>query len=187
MKMGRPGRQTNNNNERASVSLRGGRWRRCSSAAASATAATATIWASLLMTGARLRSENLSGKTPCGGGPRIPAPPSRGRIFWNPPPLRKFSMKKCQRRRVPERNGAAKHLPTIATLLEPRRLGGLPTGIEKQKPHKHELSEVRADFVDRRWIPLAAPPAPPLARSARQGGPKGLPGRIGCSAMGGDK
>ena len=45
-----------------------------------------------------------------------------------------------------------------------------PRGWKKKNPHKHQLSEVRADFLDRRWAPLAAPPAPPLARSARQGG-----------------
>eukprot|EP00959_Pyramimonas_sp_CCMP1952_P253516 5297058-Pyramimonas_sp.AAC.1 len=39
-----------------------------------------------------------------------------------------------------------------------------------EKWQKHEISEVRADFSDPRWDPLAAPPAPPLARSARQGG-----------------
>ena len=34
----------------------------------------------------------------------------------------------------PRKKGAAKHFPTIATLLlEPRRLGGLPTGIEEAK------------------------------------------------------
>ena len=43
-------------------------------------------------------------------------------------------------------------------------------GLEEEKPHKHKLSEVRVDFLDWRWTPLAAPPAPPLARSARQGG-----------------
>ena len=54
----------------------------------------------------------------------------------------------------------------------PRRIEGL-AGFSpksgKRKRHKHKLSEVRADFLDRRQAPLAAPPAPPLARSARQG------------------
>ena len=41
---------------------------------------------------------------------------------------------------------------------------------DKKKRHKQKLSEVRADFLDLRWTPLAAPLAPPLARGARQGG-----------------
>ncbi|CAK0807745.1 unnamed protein product [Prorocentrum cordatum] len=36
--------------------------------------------------------------------------------------------------------------------------------------HERKMSEVLAEFFDRRWDPLAAPPAPPLARSACQGG-----------------
>eukprot|EP00959_Pyramimonas_sp_CCMP1952_P244371 5108211-Pyramimonas_sp.AAC.1 len=57
----------------------------------------------------------------------------------------------------------------------------LPSGNEKW--HEHKNSEVRADFSDLRWGPPAAPPAPRLARSARQGGgssagprnPRGVP------------
>eukprot|EP00959_Pyramimonas_sp_CCMP1952_P314199 6577270-Pyramimonas_sp.AAC.3 len=33
----------------------------------------------------------------------------------------------------------------------------------------HTFPEVRADLLDRPWAPLAAPRAPPLARSARLG------------------
>ncbi|CAK0866421.1 unnamed protein product, partial [Prorocentrum cordatum] len=39
-----------------------------------------------------------------------------------------------------------------------------------EKRHKDRLSAFRADFLDPRWSPRAAPVAPPLARSARQGG-----------------
>ena len=41
---------------------------------------------------------------------------------------------------------------------------------KKTKRYKHKHSKGRADFLDLRWAPLAAPPAPPLARSARRGG-----------------
>ncbi|CAK0801164.1 unnamed protein product [Prorocentrum cordatum] len=49
----------------------------------------------------------------------------------------------------------------------------------EEKLRKPSFSQVRADFlVDRRWTPLTAPPAPPLARSARQGGvPMSDPGQ----------
>ncbi|CAK0883605.1 unnamed protein product [Prorocentrum cordatum] len=40
----------------------------------------------------------------------------------------------------------------------------------RRTSRKHRLSQVRADFLGRRWAPVAAPPVPPLARSARQGG-----------------
>ena len=45
-------------------------------------------------------------------------------------------------------------------------------GIEEEKTTSTYtyVSEVGADFLGRRWTPWAAPPAPPLARSARQGG-----------------
>ncbi|CAK0812959.1 unnamed protein product, partial [Prorocentrum cordatum] len=44
--------------------------------------------------------------------------------------------------------------------------GEAPRGKNK----RHQLPEIRADFVDLRWSPLALLLAPPLAPSARQGG-----------------
>eukprot|EP00959_Pyramimonas_sp_CCMP1952_P084813 1773584-Pyramimonas_sp.AAC.1 len=41
---------------------------------------------------------------------------------------------------------------------------------EEGKRHKHKLSTHRADLLGPRGPPLAAPPTPPMARAARQGG-----------------
>eukprot|EP00959_Pyramimonas_sp_CCMP1952_P073589 1538029-Pyramimonas_sp.AAC.1 len=43
-------------------------------------------------------------------------------------------------------------------------------GASKKKNNMNIDFRRSADFLDRRWSPLAAPPAPFLARSARQGG-----------------
>jgi len=48
----------------------------------------------------------------------------------------------------------------------------------RTKNVEHKLSEVRADFLDRRRTPLAAPRAPLLARPARQGNRRGLFSRL---------
>ncbi|CAK0880476.1 unnamed protein product, partial [Prorocentrum cordatum] len=56
----------------------------------------------------------------------------------------------------------------------PRR--GLENGIGNETWQKHNNSEVRGDFSDPRWGPLAAP----LARSARQGGGSSAGSRNPC-------
>eukprot|EP00959_Pyramimonas_sp_CCMP1952_P471326 9498234-Pyramimonas_sp.AAC.1 len=65
-------------------------------------------------------------------------------------------------------------LPSPSTPL----LRRLPLS-KNNKKHKHALSELRVHFLDGRWTPTpAAPPRPPMARSARQGGgSSAAPGR----------
>eukprot|EP00959_Pyramimonas_sp_CCMP1952_P016250 343967-Pyramimonas_sp.AAC.1 len=49
-------------------------------------------------------------------------------------------------------------------------------GSEKDEGHKQELSEVRADFVDRRWTSLAgAWSAPRASLDSTPGGPNADP------------
>eukprot|EP00959_Pyramimonas_sp_CCMP1952_P147884 3094884-Pyramimonas_sp.AAC.1 len=39
---------------------------------------------------------------------------------------------------------------------------------ENNQRHKHQNSKVRADSLDRRWGPLAAPPAPSVAHRSKE-------------------
>ena len=41
----------------------------------------------------------------------------------------------------------------------------------QERRHTHNNSAVRADFLERRWAPLVAPPAPALARQGGGPGP----------------
>ena len=75
------------------------------------------------------------------------------------------SARECRRRSRPRRGlGARSALPAKGVA----EIGNAPRS-KKKKRQKHNLSEVRADFLDLRWAPLAAPPPPPLARQG--GGP----------------